>query len=194
MPSILGDWLLLSGYLVIASFFIIQLKLRQTKAARSFNGGEYDRGNTTLIGAVTGLGLCLPLVADFLGFAAFNINLAEGLFALAVMALGVGLRVWAAVVLGKFYTTTLMTTEGQTIVTSGPYALVRHPGYLGEILLWAGFAVLSSNTALLVIIPLMFLAAYMYRIAAEEGMLVKELGESYVRYRKRTHKLVPFLY
>jgi len=194
MLSALGYWLLLSGYLVIVAFFVAQLKLRQTRAARSFKGGEYDRGNMVLIGAATGLGLWLPLIADFLGFAVFNINLAEGVVALAVMGLAVGVRVWAAVALGKYYTTTLMVTEGQAVFTSGPYALVRHPGYLGEVLLWTGFAILSSNAVLFIVIPVMLLAAYLYRIASEEAMLVKELGESYVQYQKRTHRLIPFLY
>ena len=194
MLSTLGDWLLLSGYVVIVLFFAIQLTLRRSKAARSFKGGTYDRGNMVLIGAATGLGLWLPLIADFAGVAVLSIDLSEGLVALAVMSLGVGLRVWAAVVLGRYYTTTLMMTEGQTVVASGPYSLIRHPGYLGEILLWTGFAILSGNAILFIVIPAMFVSVYLYRIASEEAMLTKELGESYAEYRRRTHKLVPFLY
>jgi len=192
--STLGDWLLLSGYVVIVLFFAIQLTLRRSKAARSFKGGTYDRGNMVLIGAATGMGLWLPLIADFAGVAVFSIDLSEGLVALAVMSLGVGLRVWAAVVLGRYYTTTLMMTEGQTVVASGPYSLIRHPGYLGEILLWTGFAILSGNAILFIVIPAMFVSVYLYRIASEEAMLTKELGKSYAEYRRRTRKLIPFLY
>ena len=194
MLSTLGDWLLLSGYVVIVLFFAIQLTLRRSKAARSFKGGTYDRGNMVLIGAATGMGLWLPLIADFAGVAVFSIDLSEGLVALAVMSLGVGLRVWAAVVLGRYYTTTLMMTEGQTVVASGPYSLIRHPGYLGEILLWTGFAILSGNAILFIVIPAMFVSVYLYRIASEEAMLTKELGKSYAEYRRRTRKLIPFLY
>lgn len=86
-----------------------------------------------LVGSATGLGLWLPIIADVLGFAVLPIGLAEGIVALVVMVLGVDLRVWAAVTLGRFYTTTPMMSEGQKVVTSGPYSRVRHPGYLGEI-------------------------------------------------------------
>lgn len=53
---------------------------------------------------------------------------------------------------------------------------------LGDWLLLSGYVVA------------MFVSVYLYRIASEEAMLTKELGESYAEYRRRTHKLVPFLY
>ena len=87
-----------------------------------------------------------------------------------------------------------MMSEGQKAVTTGPYALVRHPGYLGEIMIWTGFAVLSSNLALFFLLPTMFVAVYLYRISVEERMLVRELGDDYVRYQRRTHRLIPSVY
>jgi len=44
------------------------------------------------------------------------------------------------------------------------------------------------------IFPVMFIAVYLYRISVEERMLVGVLGDSYVHYQQRTHKLVPFVY
>jgi len=87
-----------------------------------------------------------------------------------------------------------MMSEGQKVITSGPYAFVRHPGYLGEIMIWTGFAVVSSNLILFFLLPAMFVAVYLYRISVEERMLVKELGDDYVRYQHRTHKLIPLVY
>jgi len=101
-------WLLLGGYIVILFFFVVQRLLRRGEGARSFRGGPYDRGNMILVGSATGIGLWLPLIMVLLGVAAYPINLPEGAVALAVMVLGVGIRVWAAMTLGKYYTTTLM--------------------------------------------------------------------------------------
>jgi len=187
-------WLLLGGYIVILFFFVVQRLLRRGEGARSFRGGPYDRGNMILVGSATGIGLWLPLIMVLLGVAAYPINLPEGAVALAVMVLGVGIRVWAAMTLGKYYTTTLMMSEGQKVVTAGPYAFVRHPGYLGEIMIWTGFAVVSSNLVLFFLLPAMFVAVYLYRISVEERMLVKELGDDYVRYRRRTRRLIPSVY
>jgi protein-S-isoprenylcysteine O-methyltransferase Ste14 len=187
-------WFLFSGYLVIVSFFVIQRFLRRSVGARSLRGGPYDRGNMILVGSATGIGLWLPLIMVFLGAAAFPISLVVGVVALVVIVLGVGIRVWAAIALGRYHTTTLMMSEGQKVVTSGPYTLVRHPGYLGEIMIWTGFAVVSSNLTLFFLMPAMFVAVYLYRISAEEKMLVKELSDDYVRYQHRTRRLIPSVY
>jgi protein-S-isoprenylcysteine O-methyltransferase len=133
-------------------------------------------------------------VVDLLGVATFPIGLADGLVALALMTLGVGIRIWAAITLGRFYTTTLMITEGHRVVTNGPYSRIRHPGYLGEMLLWTGFGILSSDLITALLLPMLFVAAYLYRISVEERMLTQELGDDYVQYRRRTRKLIPFVY
>jgi len=190
----LGLWFLLTGYLVMIAFLVVQELLRRTATAKTFQRGAFEKGSMLLIGVALGTGLWLPLVADILGIALFSIDVAEGLVALAVMLFGLGLRVWAAVTLGGYYTRTLMTTEGHKVVTSGPYARIRHPAYLGVLLLWSGFGVLSSSLVVALLFPVMFTIVYLYRISVEERMLVEELGDDYVQYRRRTRKLVPFLY
>jgi len=147
-----------------------------------------------LIGSAIGIGLLLPLILDFLGVGVLPIDLVDGLAAIVVILLGVGLRVWAALTLGEYYSTTLMTTKGQKVVTTGPYSRVRHPGYLGEILIWTGLGVVSSNLIAMAILPVMFVVVLLYRISSEEKMLVKELGNDYIQYQHRTRKLIPFVY
>ena len=194
MLSTLSLWFLAAGYAVIVAFFVIQRLLRRTAAARSLKGGTYDRGNMILIGSATGIGLWVPIIVDVLGAGVAPVGLAFGFAALALMFAGVGLRVWAAVTLGSYYTTTLTMTEGQKVVTVGPYRRVRHPGYLGEILIWTGLGILSSNLIAVVWLPVMFVAVLLYRISSEEKMLVKELGDDYVQYQRRTRRLIPFVY
>jgi protein-S-isoprenylcysteine O-methyltransferase Ste14 len=187
-------WFLFAGYSVVIAFFIVQRLLRKTESAKSFRGGAFDKGNMLLIGSATGVGLWLPLIFDLLGVDIIRINLLEGVIGLVFMASGLGIRIWAALTLGKYYTTTLMITENQRVITTGPYARIRHPGYLGEIFLWTGFAVLSSNLILVFLLPVVFVVVYLYRISAEERMLVKELGNDYAQYKRRTWKLVPYVY
>ena len=113
---------------------------------------------------------------------------------MAVMVAGLAIRVWAADTLGRFYTRTLLVEPEHKVVTTGPYGKVRHPGYLGSILLWSGFGAIASNVAVTVLFPVLFVAIYLYRIGAEERMLVSELGEAYIQYQRRTSKLLPFVY
>jgi protein-S-isoprenylcysteine O-methyltransferase Ste14 len=189
-----GLWFLLVGYFLLALFVMIERSLRKTANSKTLQRGNNDRGSTLLIGSAFGAGLLLPLVINIVGVGLFPIDPVEGLLALAVMMIGIGLRVWAAKTLGRYYTRTLLTTTEQRVVKVGPYTRIRHPGYLGDILLWSAFGVLSSNLIIVFLFQVMFAAVYLYRIRVEERMLVQELGDEYIQYRRGTYKLVPFVY
>ena len=182
------------GYLLIGIFIAVERALRKNASSKTLQRGNFDRGSTLLIGTSFGIGLLLPVVLDGWGMGLFSFNLLGYMLAIVMMLGGLGLRVWAARSLGSYYTRTLLTTEGQKVVTAGPYARIRHPGYLGDLLLWCGFGVLTSNIVAATLFPLVFVAVYLYRISVEERMLVQTLGEEYSGYRRRTRRLIPFAY
>jgi protein-S-isoprenylcysteine O-methyltransferase Ste14 len=188
---------ILIAFLLIISFIAIEGRLRKGEKARSLEGGEFDRGSTTLIGASFGIAILVLLVAsllDYLRNGEVPDNELVGWIGIILILAGLALRVWAALTLGEFYTRTLLITDRQRVVESGPYRLIRHPGYLGDIILWGGAALATANwIAIVLIIPLM-VAAYTYRIRHEETMLLVTLGEQYRNYVARTWKLIPFIY
>jgi protein-S-isoprenylcysteine O-methyltransferase Ste14 len=96
-------------------------------------------------------------------------------------------------VLGAFYTRTLKVMENQIIVRKGPYQLIRHPGYLGMILVWTGIAAATTNWIVLFIVFVTTISAYCYRIRNEEVMLLR-LHPEYSDYRSHTWRLIPFIY
>lgn len=136
---------LLAGYVLIIVFSIVERTLRKGQSAKTFERGKFDRGSTVLVEAAFASALLLPPILDFLGVGLFSIELIAGLLALLIMVFGIALRLWAARTLGEYYTRTLLATDKQRVVTAGPYTIIRHPGYLGGILTWSGFGVLSSN-------------------------------------------------
>jgi protein-S-isoprenylcysteine O-methyltransferase Ste14 len=107
---------------------------------------------------------------------------------------GLVLRVWAVRVLGAFYTRTLRTNAGQRIVAEGPYRLVRHPGYLGVLLLWLGAGLSTANWIAAATNMGFMVRAYRGRIQTEEAMLAATFGDDYARYAGRTWRLIPFVY
>ncbi len=113
---------------------------------------------------------------------------------LVIMLLGLALRVWSMRALGAYYSRTLRVTDAQVIVTQGPYRVVRHPGYLGTILLWVGSGLALANWIATVGVALLMLGVYGYRIRSEEGMLLTTFGEHYREYCRHTWRLLPFLY
>ena len=57
-----------------------------------------------------------------------------------VMWTGLAVRIWAIVVLGKSFRTTVEVDTGQKVVDGGPYRWVRHPSYRGSCSLWSAWA------------------------------------------------------
>jgi protein-S-isoprenylcysteine O-methyltransferase Ste14 len=81
----------------------------------------------------------------------------------------------------------------QTVVTTGVYALVRHPMYLGGILMFLG-APLLLGSILGILAGLFLTLILMVRIPIEEAMLLREL-EGYGDYCKKVRfRLFPFIW
>lgn len=110
-----------------------------------------------------------------------------------VMFLGMAVRAWAIRALRGFFLFTVGVREGQRVVESGPYRLVRHPAYGGAMLTMAGIGLAIQSLAGLVILLALSGLAYGYRIRVEERALVKDLGRPYAEYMARTKRLIPFL-
>ena len=110
---------------------------------------------------------------------------------LAVMAAGLGFRAWSIVTLGRFFTHSLNVQEGQHVVEDGPYGLLRHPSYTGQMVAFVGMGLALDNWLSLAVAVLLPLAAVLIRIRAEEAALDRELGDAYRSYSARTRRLVP---
>ncbi len=120
----------------------------------------------------------------------------DGLLAwigIGLLAVGSALNVWAMSALRGLYTVRLSVQAGHRLVTDGPYRIVRHPGYLGFVLLLPGMAFALGSLTILVFVPVL-LAWIVTRIRDEEAMLVTEFGEAYRNYQRRTKRLIPYLY
>ena len=111
-----------------------------------------------------------------------------------LFAVGCVLRVWPMFVLGHRFSVFVAIQPGHTLVTSGPYRLVRHPSYLGGLIALVGWALVFRSVAgLLLILPP--LAATIARVRAEEQTLAEEFGQEYAAYRRATPwRLVPGAY
>lgn len=183
------------GYLVLVIFFFTEGRIRSGEEAKSFDASKLDRRSTMLIGIgffVSGMALTTASwLLNFLNVG--RLSLWVGWLGVAVAIGGLMLRWWANRVLGAFYTRTLKVVENQTVVRAGPYRLVRHPGYLGTILMWTGAATATANWIVLLVVLIAMLAVYMYRIETEEKMLVSAYPD-YAEYRKHTWRLIPFIY
>ncbi len=110
---------------------------------------------------------------------------------LVVIWLGLAVRIWAVLALGRSFSTFIQVKGDQIVVTHGPYRWVRHPSYTGLLLIGLGFGVGTANwlsTGICAVVPLLGLLP---RIAVEEAELVRVLGQQYRNYQQKTHRLMP---
>jgi len=183
---------LLAGYAGLAGFFALEGLLRQPGSASSLEAGEGDRGTTRMIAVAYGLAADLPLLARWLPGRPLPPTVAP--VGLVVEAAGFGVRAWSMRTLGSSYSRTLRTEdEEQALIDIGPYRLVRHPGYLGSLLTWAGFALTSRRVPVVGVILGLLGVAYGRRITAEEQLLRRDLP-GYAAYSRQTKKLIPFIW
>jgi protein-S-isoprenylcysteine O-methyltransferase Ste14 len=111
-----------------------------------------------------------------------------------VMWTGLAVRIWAIVVLGKSFRTTVEVDSGQKVVDSGPYRWVRHPSYTGILLLMAGLGLVYGNWPALAILLVLPAGVLIHRIFVEEAVLTEVIGRAYTDYAARTKRLVPGLW
>lgn len=163
---------------------------RSGKAAQS-----EDRGSLGLLWIVAGSAIFLALYAmaawPQFGYA---LSIAGYWSGIALFLLGVALRWWAIVHLGRFFTVNVAIAQDHHVVSDGPYRFVRHPSYAGSLLAFIGLGLLLHNwlAALLLLVPVV--PAFLWRVKLEEHALSSALGAEYTEYMRHTRRIVPFVF
>jgi protein-S-isoprenylcysteine O-methyltransferase Ste14 len=112
---------------------------------------------------------------------------------LLIFIVGATVRGIAVFTLGYRFSGLVAIQEGHTLVTHGIFRRVRHPSYLGGMMAMVGWMLVFRSLIGLLFVPLM-VALFIWRMNAEERLLVSEFGAEYEAYQRRTWRLVPFVY
>jgi len=94
--------------------------------------------------------------------------------------------------LGNNWSQAVTVKKDHELITSGPYALVRHPIYTGMLLGLAGTAVAVAEWRGLVAVALAFIALWS-KLTLEEKWMREHFGSSYEEYSRRVAALVPHI-
>jgi protein-S-isoprenylcysteine O-methyltransferase Ste14 len=114
-----------------------------------------------------------------------------GAIGVLLVALGVGLAIFARIYIGRNWGTPMSRKQDPELVTGGPYAVIRHPIYSGIILATLGTMI---GLSIVWVVPLIVLIPYfIYSARAEEEFMCQQFGEAYRAYMRRTKMLVPFV-
>jgi protein-S-isoprenylcysteine O-methyltransferase Ste14 len=113
---------------------------------------------------------------------------------LVLIILGSLLRRHCQRVLGSSFTGDVRADPNQRIMTTGAYAVIRHPSYSAGILMNIGVGLTLGSWASTGLLALAAFAVYSYRIAVEERALLRVVGEPYRDFIRRRRRLIPFIY
>jgi len=97
---------------------------------------------------------------------------------------------WVQVTLDTQWSPQLQLTKDHRLITTGPYARIRHPLYAGMCGWFVSLSLLTANWIFVGACVLTF-AGLLYRIPKEEQMLIEAFGDEYKEYMKRTGRLFP---
>ena len=113
----------------------------------------------------------------------------------AILAIvGLIIRISSILTLKQHFTYTVTKIQNHELIETGLYKYIRHPGYLGQLIIFVGIATSLSNwlSVVLMIVPVVL--GYIYRINTEERFMIEQMGQKYIDYQKRTKRLIPGIY
>lgn len=113
---------------------------------------------------------------------------------LIISVIGFVIRIISIKTLKQYFTYSVTQVENHELIEKGFYKSIRHPGYLGQILIFAGISISLSNWVSVILMLVSILIGYVNRINVEEKFMYKQMGKKYLDYQKKTKRLLPKLY
>jgi protein-S-isoprenylcysteine O-methyltransferase Ste14 len=110
----------------------------------------------------------------------------------AVTVAGLLFAVWAREHLGSNWSRSVTIKQDHELITTGPYAVVRHPIYTGTLAGFLGMAIAVSQVRGFIAFALIFLVLWV-KLRMEEEWMRSQFGETYATYARQTAALVPYL-
>ena len=111
-----------------------------------------------------------------------------------LIVIGLSIRILSILTLKQHFTYSVAIIENHKLIETGLYKSIRHPGYLGQLLVFVGISTSLSNWLSIVLMVIPIAIGYIYRMRIEERFMIEQIGEDYLNYKDRTKRLIPMIY
>jgi protein-S-isoprenylcysteine O-methyltransferase Ste14 len=184
--------ILIIAFSILYGFFEIFMSRRQQTKRKISKSG--DKGSVWLLVISISIGYWLSYIVAYTKMGRIYHWNTFFVIGFILVSIGLIIRVTSILTLKKQFTYTVAKVENHELIETGLYKNIRHPGYLGQLIVFLGISTCLSNwlSILLMIIPV--LLGYLNRINVEEKFMVEQMGQKYLDYQKRTKKLIPTIY
>jgi len=198
--AVLG-WGGFAGFFSHPALIVLVIATLVMAVAAVFSGGNLsagereDRSNRWVIYALGIIGLLsafVPAYTDRKDVLVIDGDTVRWL-GVALYIVGGAVRIWPVFVLGYRFSGLVAIQPGHTLVTDGIYSVIRHPSYLGLLVVSLGWA-LAFRSIVGLFFVVLTIPPVLARIKSEEHLLHEQFGAEYDAYRSRTSRLIPGLY
>lgn len=190
--------MILIKQIVFAMFVIVQFsiivyyRVMTSRRVRSVADGGRDRWlrlrNTLIIATVLPTFFSVDTVLS--GQLSEKITFTSAALGTLTWLSSILLYVWSRNVLSAEFNPSVVIYQNHKLVTSGPYSICRHPIYLSYLGSFVGALLVTFSFSVIIGggIGVIWMLA---RIGSEEQKLIREFGNAYIEYQKRTGMLFP---
>lgn len=173
-------------------FFEFYMNYHQKKKTNIISSGDKGSLWLLIISITVGYLLSFSIATTKIGRIYYwNIFFAIGLM---IIVIGFIIRVISLRLLKQYFTYSVSKVEKHELIEKGFYKVIRHPGYLGQLLIFTGISIALSNWLSVIVMFFPVLIGYLNRIRVEEKFMIEQMGDNYFDYQKRTKKLLPKIY
>jgi protein-S-isoprenylcysteine O-methyltransferase Ste14 len=188
-------WILLAGVFVMRIYFSLKVRQAGERLMPDREAVQREGWGMFIIRVVMGfvlLGWLILYAINPTWMKVLSVPFPNWLrwlgFALGLASLG--FWSWTQVALGKEWSPQLQLRKEHHLVTTGPYARIRHPLYTAMIGYGTSLALVTANW-LFIIFAIIAAGLTFARVPKEEQMLIQKFGENYKAYMQRTGRFFP---
>jgi protein-S-isoprenylcysteine O-methyltransferase Ste14 len=180
------------AFTYLYGFFEVYMSLRQRRKRTIVQSGDRLSIWVLVIFIALGYSLSFSVAATKTG----RIYHWDTFFIIGTILVTVGLiiRISSILTLKEQFTYTVTKIENHALIETGLYKMIRHPGYLGQLIIFLGISTSLSNWISIIFMIVSVLIGYVYRIKTEEKFMVEQMGQKYIDYQKKTCRLIPSIY
>lgn len=185
------------GYALSVMLFAAAVGAQAFSGTEGIRGGKGEeskwnrRESIVRVMLVLGLYLAIPPLpfADRRGIAVIAEGSALRWLGVGLGALGYALIFWSGLALGRQHSAEVTIQKDHRLITAGPYMWIRHPRYLGVVVLTIGLS-LAFRSWIGLAAALLVFGVLLFRIHDEEALLHREFGEEWERYAQNSWRMM----
>ena len=169
----------------------ITLRVRERRSETETPARQSGTARAAVVANLAAFGVFFVSLVIFSGSSEASLALPLAMSGCLLAVAGATIVLRSRAELGAAWSFVPKADQSTGLVTTGPYRLVRHPIYLGLIMLALGQALAFSSWLAGLIVLVGIVPTFAWRAGAEERLLSRAFGERYVLYRRQTKMIIP---